>query len=116
MTDADSTLLVLAAAAPTLVHFAKWALERWVKRSDKREERAEDSAAAKLDELLAAVTELKTSFALTSQTLLQQQAAVEALRQRVDGISGAYGPKLDDLSRRLTRVETQLEERLPRHA
>ena len=115
MTDSDSTLLVIAAATPTIVSFAKWATERWVNRADKREEQAEDSAAEKLDDVLKAVTELKTAFALTSQTLLQQQAAVEALRQRVDGISGAHAPKLDDLSKRLTRVETQLEERMPRH-
>lgn len=114
MTDSDTTLLVIAAATPTLVSFAKWAAERWVKRADKREEKAEDSAAKKLDQVLEAVTELRGSFSLMRQTLETQQAAVEALRARVDGISGAHGPKLDALAERLTRVETQLEERLPR--
>lgn len=114
MTDIDTKLLLLVAALPYIGGFIKWAAERWVKRADKREEQAEESESKKLDQVLNTVTELKTAFALTNQTLLQQQAAVDALRARVDGISGAHGPKLDLLSSRLTRVETQLEERLPR--
>jgi hypothetical protein len=116
MENPETALLVLVAAIPTIISFIKWAAERWVNRADKREEQVEASETKKLDAVLVGVTELKQEFAVMGTKLLQQAASVDALRGRIDGISAAHGPKLDSLAERVTRVETQLEERLPRFA
>ena len=108
-------VVALVTAAPGVLVLGKWAFDRFVARAartaekvEAKEEKEAHDTETKLDQVLALLGKLEVEFARLGERFVQQAAAVDGLRDRIDGISQSHGPKLDALAERVTRLEERV--------
>lgn len=109
MSDELLTVGVGAGSAVT-GSLVTWLVQQWVGRSLRKDDKHETERDAKLDQLLIVVQKLELEMSRIIERLASQGTTYGALKERVEGISGDYGPKLQKLDTGLTELRVIVEQ------
>lgn len=101
-TDIAMTALGAGGGAVILGRMAQW----WLARGQSAVDRAEETAASKLDQVLVAVVRLESDVRLLVSKHDAQAAEVGEVKARIEGISANYGGRLGKLEERVVVLET----------
>jgi len=111
---ADDFVTALAAAPGALV-LGKWAFDRFVTRADRTSDKVEDARAAAekavaddVKQVRSDMSDVKADMRVMLEKLTRGSEETRALKERIDGISAAYGPKLAALEEKVARLDERL--------
>lgn len=108
-------VVALAAAAPGVLVLGKWAFDRFVSRADRTAEKveadrsaAEKAVADDVKQVRSDMSDVKADMRVMLEKLTRGSEETRALKERIDGISSAYGPKLAALEEKVARLDERL--------
>lgn len=107
--DTDKVAVVsLAVAVGTWV--LQWAFQRFVRKADAREEHATEETRATLGRIETKTNMLHTDLMLLGGRTGAIEKTVEHLQERVNGGLLDHRIKIENLTERVVRVETKIED------
>ena len=101
-------LITAAGGGGGLVGGAAILINWLLKRGARAEEKVEETAATKLDQVAADIGTVKSDLRVLVNELGSHKVSVEKLGDRVEGMSKAYGPKLDIHAEAIAKLQVQV--------